>query len=146
MDDTPVDRRIQARAGVPRPPLLLRRRTRPSAVLRAAGVSALVACALLAGAARPAGGADPPFDLLMRQLLHPDTAVREPALREIVRRGDRSAVPGLIDILYSGLFLDSSVANALARFTGQSFGHGWRSARTSARTRTMRAGRARSSS
>lgn len=125
MDDAPVDRRIQARAGVPRPPLL-RLRMRPSAVLRAAGVSALVACALLAGAARPAGGADPPFDLLMRQLLHPDTAVREPALREIVRRGDRSAVPGLIDILYSGLFLDSSVANALARFTGQSFGHDWR--------------------
>ena len=81
----------------------------------------LVGLVLLA----PPGAATPTLDALMSELLRPETAHREPALREIVRRGERSAIPGLIDILRFDLFLDSSVANALDRLSGQSFGHDW---------------------
>ena len=45
---------------------------------------------------------------------------------QIVRRGERTAVPGLIDILVFDLFLDSSVTNALNRLPGQTFEHDWR--------------------
>ncbi len=75
----------------------------------------------------PAGAAGevPALDALMSELLRPETAHREAALREIVRRGERAAIPGLIDILRFDLFLDSSVADALGRLSGQSFGHDW---------------------
>jgi len=75
----------------------------------------------------PSGGsaAAPSLDALMSELLHPEAAYREPALREIVRRGERAAIPGLIDILRFDIFLDSSVADALDRLSGQSFGHDW---------------------
>ena len=75
----------------------------------------------------PGGAAPevPALDALMSELLRPETARRETALREIVRRGERPAIPGLIDILRFDLFLDSSVADALARLSGQSFGHDW---------------------
>jgi hypothetical protein len=74
----------------------------------------------------PSASAEPALDLLMSRLLHPDTVTREAALREVVRRAERAAVPGLIDVLVFDLFLDSSVVNALDRLTGQSFGHDWR--------------------
>ena len=76
----------------------------------------------------PAGpaGAEVTLDLLMTRLLHPDTVTREGALREVVGRGERRAVPGLIDVLAFDLFLDSSVANALDNLTGERFGHDWR--------------------
>ncbi len=73
----------------------------------------------------PARAEAPTLDALMSELLRPETAHRELALREIVRRGERRAIPGLIDILRFDLFLDSSVADALDRFSGQSFGHDW---------------------
>jgi len=74
----------------------------------------------------PAGGtAAQSLDALMPELLRPETVYRERALREIVRRGDRAAIPGLIDILRFDIFLDSSVADALERLAGQSFGHDW---------------------
>jgi len=73
----------------------------------------------------PARAEGPTLDGAMAELLRPETASRERALREIVRRGDRRAIPGLIDILRFDLFLDSSVADALDRFSGQSFGHDW---------------------
>src|SRR5712692_11745535 len=47
----------------------------------------------------PARAEAPTLDALMSELLRPETAHREPALREIVRRGERRAIPGLIDIL-----------------------------------------------
>lgn len=84
------------------------------------------ACLALCLVPAPVPGAEPSLDLLMSQLLHPDTVTREAALREIARRGDRAAVPGLIDILRFDLFLDSSVADALAALSGQAFGHDWR--------------------
>lgn len=65
------------------------------------------------------------LDALMAELLRPETTRRELALREIVRRGERTAIPGLIDILRFDLFLDSSVADALDWLSGQSFGHDW---------------------
>ena len=67
----------------------------------------------------------PTLDVLMSELLRPETVDRERALREIARRDERAAIPGLIDILRFDLFLDSSVANALDRLAGQSFGHDW---------------------
>jgi hypothetical protein len=76
--------------------------------------------------APPAQSGEPSVDALMTQLLHPDTVTREAALRAIVQRGERAAVPGLIDILYFDLFLDSTVANALGGLTGQALGHDWR--------------------
>ncbi len=87
----------------------------------------LVAAVLLAsaGPSRPAERAAPPLNDLMRQLLEPDLAVREAALRAIVQRGERAAVPGLIDVLRFDLFLDSSLAAALDGLTGQTFGHDW---------------------
>jgi len=85
---------------------------------------------LLAGAALsalplPAQSVEPTVDHLMSQLLHPDTGVRSAALRQIVQRAERTAVPGLIDVLRFDLFLDSTVAAGLDRLTGQSFGHDW---------------------
>jgi hypothetical protein len=78
--------------------------------------------ALLAG---PVSAAEPTLDDLMSRLLHAATAFRAEALRDVVRRGDRAAVPGLIDLVRFDIFLDSSVANALDGLTGQSFGHEW---------------------
>jgi Protein of unknown function (DUF3179) len=72
-----------------------------------------------------AGAAEPAVGRLMEQLLHPDTGVRATALRQLVQREERSAVPGLIDVLRFDLFLDSSVADGLDRLTGQSYGHDW---------------------
>src|SRR5712692_9053615 len=66
------------------------------------------------GAVAPACAEGPTLDALMSELLRPETASREAALREIVRRGERRAIPGLIDILRFDLILDSSVADALA--------------------------------
>jgi hypothetical protein len=71
-----------------------------------------------------ASGAD--LDALMRELLRPEAALRAAALGEIVRRGERAAIPGLIDVLYLDVFLDSSVADALGRLSAQTFGHDWR--------------------
>ncbi|MEX2222245.1 MAG: hypothetical protein WEG40_10660 [Candidatus Rokuibacteriota bacterium] len=90
--------------------------------------SCLTLILLLTGGTIPviAPSAEPTVDTLMTQLLHPDTVTREAALRDIVRRGERTAVPGLIDILYFDLFLDSTVANALNGVSGQAFGHDWR--------------------
>ncbi len=93
---------------------------------RAAALAAMILCVAFAGSAGSGASAEPSLDRLMRQLLHPDAAVREPALRDIVRRREGAAVPGLIDILQFDLFLDSSVANALDQLTGQTFGHDWR--------------------
>jgi len=73
----------------------------------------------------PARSAEPTVDHLMVQLLHPDTGVRSAALRRIVQRAERTAVPGLIDVLRFDLFLDSTAADGLDRLTGQSFGHDW---------------------
>jgi len=87
------------------------------------GLLAGVGLAALAPVAESAG---PTLDELMTQLLHPDTVTREAALRDIVRRGERAAVPGLIDVLYFDLFLDSTVAAALGGLTGHAFGHDWR--------------------
>ena len=93
-------------------------------------MTALWRILLLTGAALtalplPARSAEPTVDHLMTQLLHPDTGVRAAALRQIVQRAERTAVPGLIDVLRFDLFLDSTVADGLDRLTGQSFGHDW---------------------
>jgi len=92
---------------------------------------ARVALMLLLAAALPAiapraGSAEPTLDALMTQLLDPDTATREAALRDIARRGERAAIPGLIDLLPFDVFQDSTLANALGGLTGQAFGHDWR--------------------
>jgi hypothetical protein len=87
------------------------------------GLLASVALAVLAPVAE---SATPTLDQLMAQLLHPDTVTREAALRDIVRRGERAAIPGLIDVLNFDLFLDSSVTSALGGLSGQAFGHDWR--------------------
>jgi Protein of unknown function (DUF3179) len=110
---------------LPLSPLRSRRGPRPTALPRLAW-RALVAGFALAALDPTASRAEPALDQLMRDLLHPDTVVREAALRDVVRRGERAAVPGLIDILRFDLFLDSSVANALDRLAGASFGHDWR--------------------
>lgn len=90
------------------------------------GLGALLGLVGLVFLAPPgAAAAAAPLDALMSELLRPETAYREPALREIVRRGERAAIPGLIDILRFDIFLDSSVADALDRLAGQSFGHDW---------------------
>lgn len=94
-------------------------------------ISCLGLVLLLAGALFPAGapgveGAERTVDALMTQLLHPDTVTREAALREIVRRGEQTAVPGLIDVLYFDVFQNSTLANALGALTGRAFGHDWR--------------------
>ena len=94
-------------------------------------ISWLALALLLAGASLSPGvsiavGAEPTVDELMTRLLHPDTVTREAALREIVRRGERTAVPGLIDVLHFDVFQDSTLANALGTLTGQAFGHDWR--------------------
>jgi hypothetical protein len=86
----------------------------------------LLASASLFPGASIGEGAEPSVDALMTQLLHSDPVTRESALREIVRRGERTAVPGLIDLLYFDVFLDSTLANALGGLTGQAFGHDWR--------------------
>ena len=81
---------------------------------------------LLAGAALGApAAAEPTVDRLMAELVDPDAAVRAGALRQIVQRREVGAIPGLIDILRFDLFLDSTVADALDRLTGQSLGHDW---------------------
>jgi len=90
------------------------------------GVTVVLGWLAVAATATPARGAEPSLDQLMTRLLHSEAAFREAALRDIVRRGERAAIPGLIDILRFDLFLDSSVANALDRLSGQSFGHDWR--------------------
>ena len=90
------------------------------------GVTVVLGWLAVAATATPARGAEPSLDQLMPRLLHSEAAFREAALRDIVRRGERAAIPGLIDILRFDLFLDSSVANALDRLSGQSFGHDWR--------------------
>jgi hypothetical protein len=69
--------------------------------------------------------ADPALDRLMSQLIAREAAVREAALAEIVGRGTREAIPGLIDVLRFDIFPDSSVADALDRLSGESFGHDW---------------------
>ena len=88
-------------------------------------LGALLALVGLVCLASPGAAAAQTLDKLMSELLRPEAASREPALREIVRRGDRAALPGLIDILRFDIFLDSSVADALDRLSGQSFGHDW---------------------
>jgi hypothetical protein len=88
-------------------------------ILLLTGAAALTALPL------PARSAEPTVDHLMSQLLHPDTGMRSAALRQIVQRAERTAVPGLIDVLRFDLFLDSTVADGLDRLTGQSFGHDW---------------------
>jgi len=94
-------------------------------------ISCLALVLLLAAATLPviapsAESAEPTVDALMTQLIHPDAVTREAALRDIVRRGERAAIPGLIDILYFDVFQDSTLANALRGLTGHAFGHDWR--------------------
>jgi Protein of unknown function (DUF3179) len=103
-----------------------RRHARRLGALPRLTCGAVMAGLVLTALAQPAPGAEPPLDQLMRDLLHPATAVRDAALRDVVRRGERAAIPGLIDILPFDLFLDSSAANALDRLTGAGFGHDWR--------------------
>jgi hypothetical protein len=90
------------------------------------GVALPLASVVLASLAVPARSTEPAVDQLMFQLLHPDAVVRDAALRTVVRRGERAAIPALIDLLYLDSFLDSSAADALERLSGQSFGHDWR--------------------
>jgi len=97
-----------------------------NAWLRRRAPALLLAAAALTAIPPGAESAEPTVDTLMTQLIHPDVVTREAALRDIVRRGERTAIPGLIDILYFDLFLDSTVANALGGLTGQVFGHDWR--------------------
>lgn len=94
--------------------------------LRRLAPALLLAAAALTALGPGVESAEPTVDALMIRLLHPDTVTREAALRDIVRRAERTAIPGLIDILYFDLFLDSTVANALGGLTGQAFGHDWR--------------------
>jgi hypothetical protein len=96
------------------------------ALLRRIGVALPLASVVLASLAFPARSAEPALDQLMSDLVHPDTVVRDTALREVVRRGDRTAIPALIDLVYFDIFLDSSGTDALERLSGQSFGHDWR--------------------
>jgi len=86
----------------------------------------LLAVPALPGIVPGAESAKPTVDRLMTQLIHPDPVIREAALRDIVRRGERSAIPGLIDLLYFDVFQDSTLANALAGLAGHAFGHDWR--------------------
>jgi hypothetical protein len=97
-----------------------------SARLRRLAPALLLAAAALTAIAPGAESAEPTVDALMTRLLRPDTFTREAALRDIVRRAERTAIPGLIDILYFDLFLDSTLAHALVGLTGQAFGHDWR--------------------
>ena len=89
-------------------------------------VSALLIVMAVAASGPGVGAATADLDALMGELLRPEAPYREAALREIVRRGERAAIPGLIDLLYLDVFLDSSAANALDRLSGQSHGHDWR--------------------
>jgi hypothetical protein len=82
----------------------------------------LVTCAV----AHAAGAPPTELDSAMDRLIHPDSAVRNAALADVARLGHSAAVPGLIDILYFDVFLDSRVATLLGRLTGQPFGHDWR--------------------
>jgi hypothetical protein len=86
----------------------------------------LLLAATLPGIAPGAESAEPTVDALMTQLIHPDAVTREAALRDIVRRGERAAIPGLIDILYFDVFQDSTLVNALGGLAGHAFGHDWR--------------------
>jgi hypothetical protein len=95
-------------------------------LLRRIAVAVPLASVVLASLASPSRPAEPALDQLMSQLLHADTVVRDTALREVARSGDRTAIPALIDLLYLDIFLDSSAADALERLSGQSFGHDWR--------------------
>lgn len=112
-----MNRLIREATAIPGPVNARLRRVAPALLLAAAALTAI---------APGAESAEPTVDALMTRLLHPDTVTREAALRDIVRRGERTAIPGLIDILYFDLFLDSTVANALGGLTGQAFGHDWR--------------------
>lgn len=89
-----------------------------------------VLIALLTLAANPTPSHPEParisLDGLMANLLEADTLTRQEALVAIERLGDRAAIPGLIDLMPFDLFLDSSLANALDRLSGQRFGHDWR--------------------
>jgi hypothetical protein len=89
------------------------------------GIVAAVGCLMPAAAPPVAAGTEPSLDQLMTRLWHSEPAVREAALRDIVRRGERTAIPGLIDLLRFDLFLDASVGDALHRLSGQSFGQDW---------------------
>ena len=90
------------------------------------GAALFLASVALVLFAPPARSAEPSLDQLMTQLLHPDTVMRDAALREVVRRDERAAIPALIDLLYLDIFLGSSAADALERLSGQSSGHDWR--------------------
>ncbi len=63
---------------------------------------------------------------MMDRLIHDEPAFRDLGLAEVARLGHPAAVPGLIDVLYFDLVLDSGVADVLDRLTGQRFGHDWR--------------------
>jgi hypothetical protein len=79
---------------------------------------------LLAGPV-PGPAAEPSLDELMTRLLRRGGEERGAALQAIVRRGEQRAIPGLVDLLVLDVFLDSSVAEALERLSGQAFGHDW---------------------
>ena len=97
-----------------------------NARLRRLAPALLLAAAALTAIAPGAETAEPTVDALMIRLLHPDAVTREAALGTITRRGERAAIPGLIDLLPFDVFLDSSLAGALERLSGQTFGHDWR--------------------
>lgn len=98
------------------------------AILWFARLVQIVAISLLVlgGLARSAVATEPPLDRVMEQLLSEDSARRQAALGDVVRRGERAAIPGLIDLLPFEVFLDSSATDALERLSGQKFGHDWR--------------------
>jgi len=91
--------------------------------------AALVFAGLL-GAVTPLAAAaqTPPAELggMMDRLIDPDLSTRDAGLAEITRLGHPAAIPGLIDVLYLDIILDSRVANLLERLSGQRFGHDWR--------------------
>jgi Protein of unknown function (DUF3179) len=91
-------------------------------------VSLLFAGLVVAIAPPAAGAPSPPVELdgMMDRLIHPDSSIRNAGLAEITRLGHPAALPGLIDVLYLDIILDSRVANLLERLSGQRFGHDWR--------------------
>jgi len=96
---------------------------RPRLVAFLTGLVAVVAAATVA-----AGASTPPaeLDAMMDRLIHDEPAFRDLALAEVTTLGHPAAVPGLIDVLYFDLVLDSRIATLLDRLTGQAFGHDWR--------------------
>ena len=98
------------------------------ASIRGAALLAAVLLGLITVAAVLARQAGPPpeLDAIMDRLIHTDNGFRDAAVAELAQLGHPAAIPGLIDVLYFDIVLDSRVAQLLERLTGQRFGHDWR--------------------